>query len=115
MKASVILHALDLVDSRHGRESGITKVITPAVGSAADATDMIRVKFDQDEKLNKDADVKVIGIYIVVCPEYLVRLSDFFVKGMPEAPKQVEPVRQTPAVTASQEAPGLLDYCIMSQ
>jgi len=107
MSARVSLHGFDLTDSREGRKDGITKVITQsssAVTGVTDSTDMIQLKFEQDMNLNKDVDIKVIGVYVVVCPEYLVRLSDFFVKGMPAAPKALPPAAAAPVAAASPAA-----------
>ena len=41
-------------------------------------------------------DMKINGLSIVVCPAYLMRLSDFFVKAMPP------PVPSSPAATVLQ-------------
>ena len=51
-------------------------------------------------------DVKVNGLYICVCPEYLMTLADFFVKGMPEAPKAPPPSTTAAAPTQTQTTPG---------
>ena len=59
---------------------------------------IIKNSTDGNEKFLRFIPVNVCvnGLYICVCPEYLMAIADFFVKGLPSAP----PAQPPPAIGA---------------
>ena len=54
-------------------------------------------------------DVKVNGLHICVCLEYLMSLADFFTKGLPKS-KEDEFAPSKPAKSSATAAPGKKHY-----
>ncbi|ELU14385.1 hypothetical protein CAPTEDRAFT_224867 [Capitella teleta] len=108
IEAHVLLNKCSLDDQRPGHEEGITRGnVLRVVENASHRSqqggppNMIDVIFVQNAQEDKDIDVKLCGLFICVCPEYLSTLGDFFAKGMPETPV----VDEAPVVGATPATP----------
>ncbi|XP_064645587.1 intermembrane lipid transfer protein VPS13C-like isoform X5 [Lineus longissimus] len=116
MSASVDLHTCLLDDIRPGAENKISRMIERSLGKAQSIenapTKMIEVLFSQTATLDKHLILNVNCLYICVCLEFLVRLGDFFTKGLPAAPaKKEEPV---PVVVTSTAAAQPVDAAVVA-
>ncbi|KAJ8307904.1 hypothetical protein KUTeg_014551 [Tegillarca granosa] len=101
MTTKVILKDTILDDTRPPKENGVTRMIerrcdqvnkSISEPSSSSSPNMIDVSFTQESNKDKNIDVKVCSLHICVCLDYLMSLSDFFIKGMPET--KPKPVKQ---------------------
>ncbi|KAJ8307900.1 hypothetical protein KUTeg_014547 [Tegillarca granosa] len=101
MTTKVILKDTILDDTRPPKENGVTRMIerrcdqvnkSISETSSSSSPNMIDVSFTQESNKDKNIDVKVCSLHICVCLDYLMSLSDFFIKGMPET--KPKPVKQ---------------------
>ncbi|XP_064596162.1 intermembrane lipid transfer protein VPS13C-like isoform X2 [Liolophura sinensis] len=100
MKVKVILKDTSLEDMRPPKQNGITSTIERSPWSrmiqrsksgshsGSASPNMIDVSFIQAKNQDKNVDVKINSIHVCVCTEFLMSIADFFVKGMPPAPKE---------------------------
>lgn len=88
MQAMIILKDTILDDNRPDKQNGIKRMIQRySKGPSSPGTDnMIDVNFIQNPAADKDISVKVTNLHICVCLDFLMTLSNFFTKGMADAP-----------------------------
>ncbi|XP_065940396.1 intermembrane lipid transfer protein VPS13A isoform X3 [Magallana gigas] len=85
LTTSVILKDTVVDDKRKQKQEAGIKRMIERVTSGGKKNDMIDVQFTQDPSQNKDVNVKVCSIRVVVCLDFLMPLADFFTSGLPDS------------------------------
>ena len=105
IEATVDLSAIQLHDSRPTKQSGITLMISPSKKGTGmiEPENMIALKFIQDSLMNKDVDMKVNGLYVVVCVEFLLKVSNLFLEALPKMETPPTPAPSSPGSPKSEK------------
>ncbi|XP_056003796.1 intermembrane lipid transfer protein VPS13A-like isoform X2 [Ostrea edulis] len=124
MTTKVILKDTVLDDKRKQKQEGGVKSSHAAairmverLSGEGKQDNMIDVNFTQDPSQDKDIQVKISSIRVVVCLDFLMTLGEFFTSGLPEAKPEAKAASQTPtqnrAATPTKAPPPTSDMSII--